>query len=129
MARKMQGDGRFIHPGAGSLYLRPVQRSPVRQKLIAYPAQGGGIGSAGGVLNAHQIEAGVMGGLGSVERILAHGAPGGLRAAKAVQRLHKGSTETPAVSLPTQEQVEQAAGSLYSAASTVLDAILGGSGN
>ena len=40
-----------------------------------------------------------------------------------------GSTETPAVSLPTQEQVEQAAGSLYSAASTVLDAILGGSGN
>ena len=46
--------------------------------------------------------------------------------------LHKkadGSTETPAVSLPTQEQVEQAAGSLYSAASTVLDAILGASGN
>ena len=40
-----------------------------------------------------------------------------------------GSTETPAVSLPTQEQVEQAAGSLYSAASTVLDAILGASGN
>ena len=40
-----------------------------------------------------------------------------------------GGTETPAVSLPTQEQVEQAAGSLYSAASTVLDAILGGSGN
>ena len=39
------------------------------------------------------------------------------------------STETPAVSLPTQEQVEQAAGSLYSAASTVLDAILGASGN
>ena len=40
-----------------------------------------------------------------------------------------GSTESPAVSLPTQEQVEQAAGSLYSAASTVLDAILGASGN
>ena len=40
-----------------------------------------------------------------------------------------GNTETPAVSLPTQEQVEQAAGSLYSAASTVLDAILGASGN
>ena len=39
------------------------------------------------------------------------------------------ATETPAVSLPTQEQVEQAAGSLYSAASTVLDAILGASGN
>ena len=39
------------------------------------------------------------------------------------------STETPAVSLPTQEQVEQAAGSLYSAASTVLDAILGAGGN
>ena len=39
-----------------------------------------------------------------------------------------GSTEEPAVSLPTQEQVEQAASSLYSAASTVLDAILGGSG-
>ena len=33
--------------------------------------------------------------------------------------------ETPASSLPTQEQVEQAASSLYSAASTVLDAILG----
>ena len=29
----------------------------------------------------------------------------------------------------SQEQVEQAAGSLYSAASTVLDAILGASGN
>lgn len=40
-----------------------------------------------------------------------------------------GSTEAPAVSLPTQEQVEQAAGSLYSAASTVLDAILGAGGN
>ena len=40
-----------------------------------------------------------------------------------------GSTETPAVSLPTQEQVEQTAGSLYSAASTVLDAILGAGGN
>ena len=40
-----------------------------------------------------------------------------------------GSTETPTVSLPTQEQVEQAAGSLYSAASTVLDAILGAGGN
>ena len=40
-----------------------------------------------------------------------------------------GNTETPAVSLPTQEQVEQAAGSLYSAASTVLDAILGAGGN
>ena len=40
-----------------------------------------------------------------------------------------GSTETPAVSLPTQEQVEQAAGSLYSVASTVLDAILGAGGN
>ena len=40
-----------------------------------------------------------------------------------------GSTETPAVSLPTQEQVEQAAGSLYNAASTVLDAILGAGGN
>ena len=40
-----------------------------------------------------------------------------------------GSTETPAVSLPTQEQLQQAAGSLYSAASTVLDAILGAGGN
>ena len=39
-----------------------------------------------------------------------------------------GSTEEPAVSLPTQQQVEQAASSLYNAASTVLDAILGGSG-
>ena len=40
-----------------------------------------------------------------------------------------GGAETPSISLPTQEQVEQAAGSLYSAASTVLDAILGASGN
>ena len=39
-----------------------------------------------------------------------------------------GSTEEPAVSLPTQQQVEQTASSLYNAASTVLDAILGGSG-
>ena len=36
-----------------------------------------------------------------------------------------GSTEAPSISLPTQEEVEQAAGSLYSAASTVLDAIMG----
>ena len=85
MARKMQGDGRFIHPGAGSLYLRPVQRSPVRQKLIAYPAQGGGIGSAGGVLNAHQIKAGVVGSLGGIKGILAHGAPGRACAAKAIR--------------------------------------------
>ena len=35
-----------------------------------------------------------------------------------------GTTEAPSVSLPSQEEVEQAAGSLYSAASTVLDAIL-----
>ena len=40
-----------------------------------------------------------------------------------------GGAEAPSISLPTQEQVEQAAGSLYSAASTVLDAILGASGN
>ena len=40
-----------------------------------------------------------------------------------------GSTEAPSISLPTQEQVEQAASSLHQAASTVLDAILGGSGN
>ena len=36
-----------------------------------------------------------------------------------------GSAEAPSISLPTQEEVEQAAGSLYSAASTVLDALLG----
>ena len=41
-----------------------------------------------------------MGGLGSVERILAHGAPGGLRAAKAVQRLHKGGGAALAHSTP-----------------------------
>ena len=70
-----------------TLRLRPVQCSPVRQELVADAAQSGGVGGAGGVLNAHQIEAGVMGGLGSVERVLAHGTPGGLRAAKAVQRL------------------------------------------
>ena len=41
-----------------------------------------------------------------------------------------GGAETPSISLPTQEQVEQAAGSLYSAASTVLDALFGsGSGD
>ena len=38
-----------------------------------------------------------------------------------------GSTETPAVSLPTQEQVESAANSLHQAASTVLDALFGSS--
>ena len=62
----MQEDGRFIHPGAGSLYLRPVQRIPVRQELIAYPAQGGGICGAGSVLNAHQKKNGIGGGLGGV---------------------------------------------------------------
>ena len=70
-----------------TLRLRPVQCSPVRQELVADAVQSGGVGGAGGVLNAHQIEAGVMGGLGSVERVLAHGAPGGVCAAKAVQRL------------------------------------------
>ena len=39
------------------------------------------------------------------------------------------STESPSFSMPTQEQVEQAASSLHQAASTVLDAILGASGN
>ena len=34
-----------------------------------------------------------------------------------------GSTEAPSLSLPTQEEVEQAASSLYNAASTILDAI------
>ena len=34
-----------------------------------------------------------------------------------------GSAEAPSVSLPTQEEVEQAASSIYSAASTILDAI------
>lgn len=34
-----------------------------------------------------------------------------------------GSAEAPSISLPTQEEVEQAASSLYNAASTILDAI------
>ena len=34
-----------------------------------------------------------------------------------------GSTEAPSISLPSQEEVEQAASSLYNAASTILDAI------
>ena len=38
-----------------------------------------------------------------------------------------GSTEAPSISLPTQEQVEQAAFSLHQAASTVLDALFGSS--
>ena len=38
-----------------------------------------------------------------------------------------GSTEAPSISLPTQEQVEQAASSLNQAASTVLDALFGSS--
>ena len=37
------------------------------------------------------------------------------------------STEAPSISLPTQEQVEQAASSLHQAASTVLDALFGSS--
>ena len=36
-----------------------------------------------------------------------------------------GSTEAPSLSLPTQEEVEQAASSLHQAASTVLDALFG----
>ena len=41
-----------------------------------------------------------------------------------------GSTESPSFSMPTQEQVEQAASSLHQAASTVLDALFGsGSGD
>ena len=38
-----------------------------------------------------------------------------------------GATEAPSISLPTQEQVEQAASSLHQAASTVLDALFGSS--
>ena len=95
----MQEDGRFIHPGAGSLYLRPVQRVPVRQELIAYPAQGGGICGAGGVLNAHQIKTGIVGGLGGVKSVLAHGAPGGVCAAKAVQRLRDTSAGSAVLSV------------------------------
>ena len=38
-----------------------------------------------------------------------------------------GSTEAPSISLPTQEQVEQAASSLHQAASAVLDALFGSS--
>lgn len=38
-----------------------------------------------------------------------------------------GSSEAPSISLPTQEQVEQAASSLHQAASTVLDALFGSS--
>ena len=38
-----------------------------------------------------------------------------------------GPTEAPSISLPTQEQVEQAASSLHQAASTVLDALFGSS--
>ena len=38
-----------------------------------------------------------------------------------------GYTEAPSISLPTQEQVEQAASSLHQAASTVLDALFGSS--
>ena len=38
-----------------------------------------------------------------------------------------GSTEAPSISLPTQEQVEQAASSLHQAASTVLNALFGSS--
>ena len=38
-----------------------------------------------------------------------------------------GSTAAPSISLPTQEQVEQAASSLHQAASTVLDALFGSS--
>ena len=38
-----------------------------------------------------------------------------------------GSTDAPSISLPTQEQVEQAASSLHQAASTVLDALFGSS--
>ena len=37
------------------------------------------------------------------------------------------STEAPSISLPTQEQVEQAASSIHQAASTVLDALFGSS--
>ena len=82
-----------------TLRLRPVQCSPVRQELVADAAQSGGVGGAGGVLNAHQIEAGVMGGLGSVERVLAHGTPGRACAAKAVQRLRDTSAGSAVLSV------------------------------
>ena len=41
----------------------------------------------------------------------------------------EGETEAPSISLPSQEELEQSASSLYSAASTILDALLGSSSN
>ena len=41
----------------------------------------------------------------------------------------EGGTEAPSISLPSQEELEQSASSLYGAASTILDALLGSSSN
>ena len=41
----------------------------------------------------------------------------------------EGETEAPSISLPSQEELEQSASSLYGAASTILDALLGSSSN
>ena len=41
----------------------------------------------------------------------------------------EGETEAPSFSLPSQEELEQSASSLYGAASTILDALLGSSSN
>ena len=41
----------------------------------------------------------------------------------------EGETEAPSISLPSQEELEQSASSLYGAASTILDALLGSTSN
>lgn len=41
----------------------------------------------------------------------------------------EGETEAPSISLPSQEELEQSASSLYGAVSTILDALLGSSSN
>ena len=60
-----------------------------RQELVADLPQGGLIGLAGGIGDADDVEACVVGGAGGVEGILTDNAPVGVSAAQACKGLEK----------------------------------------
>lgn len=70
-------------------YFVPVQLRPVGQELVADLPQGGLIGFAGGIGDADDVEACVVGGAGGVEGIFTDNAPVGVSAAQACKGLEK----------------------------------------
>ena len=69
--------------------LPPLQLVPILEELVADAAQFRLIGGAGGVLDADNIETGIVGRAGRIERILADGTAARVAAAQMFQRLEK----------------------------------------